>query len=177
MCINGREKDIQNIQYQWIGADSIIVNSLLFMEMQFKKFFQWYTAQATVLAWDKTRLQHSLQVAIMRQTMSKISGQIEHTHFLTEKAAPDVTDIQWYSHICYFMLRSMEIQTSKPCEQMTKQKSAVKQNCKINSELPHIVSQNMGRSFMKLKVRFPWVIKIFNIKLKSIWYWKLYKQV
>ena len=85
MCINGREEDLQNIQYQWLGADSIIVNSFSFMEMQFKWYFQWHTAQATVLAWDKTLLQHSLQVAIIKQAMSKISGQIEHTHFLTKR--------------------------------------------------------------------------------------------
>ena len=92
------------------------------MEMQFKWYFQWHTAQATVLAWDKTLLQHSLQVAIMSQAMSKISGQIEHTHTFWQTVAPDVADIQWYSHICYSMLRSMEVQTSKPCEQMTKKK-------------------------------------------------------
>ena len=160
MCINGREEDIQRIQYQWLGADSIVVSSFSFMEC---------SSSATVLAWDKTLLQHSLQVAIMSQPKSKISGQVEYTHW-------DVTQIQWYSHICYFILRSMEIQTSKPCEQMTKKKSAVKQKCKINSELPHIGSQNMGRSNMKLKVRFPWVMKMLNIKLKSIWYWKLCKQ-
>ena len=46
---------------------------------QFKWYFKWNTEHATALAWDKTYLQHNLQVAIMSQAMSKLSGQIEHT--------------------------------------------------------------------------------------------------
>ena len=48
MCIKGREENMQNIQCQWLGVDSIVVSSFSLNEMQFEGYFQWHIAQATV---------------------------------------------------------------------------------------------------------------------------------